>query len=90
MPLGRITQPTLIVSHRDDGCAITPASDATKLQKRLGKARPVKVVILSGGAKPRSGPCKARSQHGFLGIEGKTVATIADFINKHPKPGTKN
>ena len=32
MALARITVPTLIVSHRKDGCDITPAADAPKLK----------------------------------------------------------
>jgi hypothetical protein len=80
MPLQRVTVPTLILSHTDDGCDVTPAADAPKLQARLTKAKTVETVLLEGGDAPVSGPCQAMSQHGFLGIEGKAVATIAAFI----------
>ena len=80
MALDKITVPTLIVSHRDDGCRLTPASDAPKLTTRLTKARKVEVAVLSGGDPPQSDPCEAKAQHGFLGIEAKAVDTIAAFI----------
>jgi pimeloyl-ACP methyl ester carboxylesterase len=85
MALGRITVPTLIVSHRDDGCRLTPASDASKLTARLTKARKVEVALLGGGDPPQSEPCEAKSQHGFLGIEANAVDTIAAFIKANGK-----
>jgi pimeloyl-ACP methyl ester carboxylesterase len=80
MRLPDITVPTLIVSHRKDGCGLTPAADAQKLRNRLTKASKVVIVLLDGGAPPRSAPCLAMSQHGFLGIEDKAVSTIAQFV----------
>ena len=80
MPLQRITIPTLIVSHARDGCDVTPAADAPKLRSRLANAKTVEVAVLDGGSPPRSEPCQAMFQHGFLGIEDKAVATIARFI----------
>jgi pimeloyl-ACP methyl ester carboxylesterase len=80
MRLSAVGVPTLIVSHRKDGCDITPAADAPKLTKALSKARKVEVVLLDGGSPPRSEPCQAMSQHGFLGIESDAVSRIAQFI----------
>jgi hypothetical protein len=85
MPLQGIAVPTLIVSHERDGCKASPAADAPKLRARLTKARPVEVVILAGGSPPQSDPCEAKSQHGYLGIEGKAVDTIAGFILANSK-----
>jgi len=85
MPLQKITVPALIVSHAKDGCDITPAADAPKLRKGLTNAKPVDVVLLSGGDPPRSVPCEAMSQHGFLGIEGQAVDAIAEFIRANSK-----
>ena len=78
MALQRVTVPALIVSHKRDGCDVTPAADAPKLSKRLTKARKVDVVLLDGGAPPRSDPCEAMSQHGFLGIEAEAVNAIGE------------
>ncbi len=80
MPLGQGLRAALIVSHRKDGCDITPAADAPKLSKALKSARKVETVLLDGGAPPRSEPCEAMSQHGFLGIENAAVDAIAKFI----------
>ncbi len=80
MALGKVTLPALILSHAKDGCDITPAADAPKLQKRLTGSKKVEVVILEGGSPPQSDPCEAKSQHGFLGIETKAVAAVAAFI----------
>lgn len=80
MRLSAVTVPTLIVSHRKDGCDITPAADAPKLTKALISSRKVDVVLLEGGSPPQSDPCDAKSEHGFLGIEGQAIARIAAFI----------
>lgn len=85
MALGRVTVPALIVSHRKDGCNLTPSSDAARLKERLVKARKVEVVLLDGGAPPVSAPCEARAQHGFLGIEQQAVDAIAGFVKANPK-----
>lgn len=85
MPLQRIRVPTLIVSHTKDACTITPAADAPKLRKGLANAKPVDVLLLSGGDPPRSDPCEAMSQHGFLGIEGEAVNRIAEFVKANSK-----
>lgn len=85
MALERITVPTLILSHLRDGCELTPAADASKLQRRLKASRRVEVVKLEGGRPPQSEPCQAMSEHGFLGIEDTAVATIAAFVTSHSK-----
>ena len=85
MPLQQVTVPTLIVSHTKDGCDITPAGDAPKLRKGLANAKVVDIVLLSGGDPPKSDPCEAMSQHGFLGIEGQAVDAIAKFITTNSK-----
>jgi pimeloyl-ACP methyl ester carboxylesterase len=80
MALSQIAVPTLIMSHRKDGCRLTPAADASKLKNRLTKASRVEVELLDGGAAPVSDPCEAKSEHGFFGIEAKAVEAIARFI----------
>ena len=85
LPLEEITLPTLIVSHVNDSCDITPAADADKLRKRLTNAKPVDVVLLSGGDPPKPASCEALSQHGFLGVEDEAVNAIAKFIEANSK-----
>jgi pimeloyl-ACP methyl ester carboxylesterase len=83
MAVQRISVPTLVVSHRKDGCAITPAADAAKLTQRLTKAAKVDLVLVDGGDPPQSDPCQARSAHGFLGIESEVVDKIAEFVKRN-------
>jgi pimeloyl-ACP methyl ester carboxylesterase len=85
MPLVRIKVPTLILSHRKDGCDITPAADAHKLISRLTAAKPVEVALLDGGSPPKSQPCEAMAQHGFLGVETEAVDKIARFVKANSK-----
>lgn len=85
MALGRVTVPAFVLSHRKDGCDITPAGDTPKLTKRLAQSRKVDSAILDGGSPPQSEPCEAKSQHGFLGIEGEAVAVIANFVKANSK-----
>jgi len=83
MRVSAVTVPTLIMSHRRDGCDITPAADAPKLARALSKSRKVETVLLDGGSPPQSDPCEARSQHGFLGIEDQAVNGIVKFIKSN-------
>lgn len=85
MALFRIKVPALVMSHRMDGCDLTPAADAPMLKSRLTSVATVKIIVLDGGAPPQSAPCEARSQHGFLGIEAEAVGVIADFIKTNKK-----
>jgi hypothetical protein len=85
LPLSTFKGPTLIVSHKQDGCAITPAADAAKLTKALRGARKVEVALFDGGSPAKSDPCEAQSEHGFLGIESDVVAKIATFIKANSK-----
>jgi len=81
--LDRITVPTLVVNHRDDGCFVAVPDDAPRVLDALTHA-PVKgAALYDGGAPARSGPCDALSPHGYFGIEPKVVTGIADWIKRH-------
>ncbi len=72
---GRLPK-TLVIHHREDGCRFTqPAGVAPFIKWARGKAR---VVWLSGGS-TQGNPCKARSHHGFLGLDGRVVGLAAGF-----------
>lgn len=70
----------LVASHEGDGCRFTPAADAPRLLAALAGAQPKKLITFNGGSSPRSEPCEAFSQHGFIGLEGQVMNAIADFI----------
>ena len=80
LSLGRINVPTLIVSHENDACELTPHYGAKQIARRLTNAPKVEVKYFSGGYAPASGPCDAMSAYGFYGIEKEVVAYIAGFI----------
>ncbi len=67
---------TLVIHHRQDGCRFTqPAGVEPFIKWSAGKAR---VVWLDGGG-AISDPCRAKSHHGFLGLDGKVVSLAAGF-----------
>lgn len=78
--LEAITEPVLIAHHRADGCRFTPPEGAGAMRSRLVRAAAVEIMLFEGGDPPQSEPCRARSQHGFLGIEAKVVNAIASWI----------
>ena len=84
-PLASIRRPVLVVSHKDDGCACSPGSPevGAKLVAALSGAAAKEFKMFTGGSPPRSPPCEANSQHGYLGIEANVVKAIADWIKAH-------
>ncbi len=67
---------TLVIHHRHDGCKFTrPAGVDPFIKWADGKAR---VAWLDGGTS-RGNPCKAKSHHGFEGLDAKVVALAAAF-----------
>jgi len=74
--LNRISSPVLLVHHRDDGCHRCPFPEAQQLITKLSGSPKVDFVEVQGGDPPRSGPCKALSHHGFLGVENPVVQVI--------------
>jgi len=80
LALDKIRVPTFVVAHEDDECRVTPPDGAERIAKGLVNAPKVAVKMFSGGDPPGSNPCKAKTAHGFLGIERDVVAAIAAFI----------
>lgn len=68
--------PTLVIHHRHDECRFTnPAGVAPFIKWAAGKAR---VVWLDGGG-AQGNPCKAKSHHGFLGLDARVVSLASEF-----------
>ena len=82
MVLDKITLPTLITAHEDDGCSKTPPEGAQEIKEMLTNAKKVEIKIFSGGDETGS-PCKAKSFHGYLDIEESVVNYIANFIKEN-------
>ena len=85
MDLDMVKVPTLIVSHRDDKCEVTPPADAEKLKSALINSPRTDVLTFTGGNKAESNPCWGNSPHGFFGIEEQVVKAIAEFIKSNSK-----
>lgn len=78
--LEKIRVPVQIVYHEQDGCFVTPAYGNRSIARGLINSPKVSLRGFTGGWEPISGPCNAKSAHGFLGLEEQVVTTIADFI----------
>jgi pimeloyl-ACP methyl ester carboxylesterase len=85
MALSKITVPVLILSHRDDACAVSPPANAEKLKALLTAAGKTEVTLLDGGGPFGSAPCEPQAPHGYFGIDAKAVDTIADFVSSNSK-----
>lgn len=83
MDLKKIEVPTLIISHENDDCKVTPPSDSPIIMEKLNDRVIKKSVYVKGGYEESSNPCKAKTYHGFLGIENNVVDIIEDFIDKN-------
>ncbi|VAW74423.1 hypothetical protein MNBD_GAMMA12-165 [hydrothermal vent metagenome] len=82
MNVSQITVPVLIISHKNDACRFTTPLGSKKLSQQLKRSVRVKFKLVSAGDKPVSRPCKARSAHGFWGIESEVVELIGQFIRQ--------
>jgi pimeloyl-ACP methyl ester carboxylesterase len=81
--LDEIKIPTLLVHNRDDACPVCPFSDVPDLLKELKNAPRKELIAVAGGGPTRSEACKSLSRHGYIGIEDKVVALIADWITRN-------
>lgn len=81
MPLGRIQVPTLIVHHKQDGCAHCRYEDLPQLMDKLTAAARKELLTFEGGM-TKGDPCQAMAYHGFNGIEQEVVAKIAEWITR--------
>jgi len=81
MPLDRIQVPTLIVHHKQDGCAHCKYEDLPQLVNKL-TAVPRKELLTFEGGRTKGDPCQAMAYHGFNGIEQEVVTKIAEWITR--------
>ncbi len=83
LELGKITLPVFIGAHRHDDCWVTPPTGAEEIKSGLKNAKVVMLRMYDGGDEPISEACKARSAHGFLGIESQVLKDIIAFIKSN-------
>ena len=80
--LDKVTLPTLITAHEDDGCRKTPPKGAQEIKEMLTNAKKVEIKMFSGGNETGK-PCKAKSFHGYLDIEKRVINHISQFIKSN-------
>ena len=69
----------LIVTHKNDGCKVTPPSSSIENHDSYG----TDLIVMEGG-KTEGDPCQAMGHHGFNGIEAETIQKIKDWIKRFP------
>ncbi len=72
----------LVLSNENDGCQVSPARAAKQIARENGFDFISASSSMGGG--DRKSDCKARSPHGFLGIETKVLDSIAGWLNDKP------
>ena len=65
----------LIVSHKYDGCRVTPPSSSIENSEHYG----TQLILVEGGFE-EGDPCKAAGHHGYRGIEQEVVDKIKSWI----------
>jgi len=83
LELDRVTVPILVIHHKDDKCKTTKPKVVKAIKNKSYNSSSVRIKMFSGGDEPiNKNPCKAKTYHGFLGIEDEVVESIAEFINE--------
>jgi len=72
----QLSVPLLWVHHEDDPCHVTAYSDAQAHAKATGAP----LVTVRGGGPARGPNCKARTQHGFIGVEQPAIEAMRVWI----------
>jgi hypothetical protein len=73
--------PTMLVWHVADACPHTSASTVPAFRTWYrGSGRTLTEKSFSGGSRPESEPCEARSPHGFYGLDAEVVSAITGFV----------
>ncbi|MCZ6742186.1 MAG: alpha/beta hydrolase [Alphaproteobacteria bacterium] len=78
--LEKIRVPVLLAHHQDDLCYATVFEDLPALAKEFTGAPRVDIKGYKGGGNYRGSECRARSAHGFRGIEKRVVRELAAWI----------
>jgi pimeloyl-ACP methyl ester carboxylesterase len=73
----RIKIPVLWVHHRRDPCIATPHHRV----KSYAEETKTPLVTVTGVGDSRGHPCEAFSEHGFVGMEVKTIRAILSWIS---------
>lgn len=78
----KITAPVLWVHHRNDPCRYTQHSRV----RQYAEETKTPLVTVTGAANVRGDACQAFTEHGFVGMEAKTVKAILSWIHSGKVP----
>jgi len=78
----KISVPVLWVHHKHDPCKWTPYWQV----KNFASETQSPLVTVTGEKDVRGNPCDARTQHGFVGTEIKTIKAILSWIRTGQTP----
>lgn len=78
----QVRTPVLWVHHRNDPCRYTQYARV----KQFAEETKTPLVTVTGAGKVRGDPCQAFTEHGFVGMEAKTVKAILSWIRAGAVP----
>ena len=78
----QIKIPLLWVHHRDDPCKYTQYSRV----RSYAEQTKTPLVTVTGASQRRGDPCQAYTEHGFVGMEIKTIKAILSWIRTGQVP----
>jgi len=81
--IAEIKMPVLWVHHRNDPCQYTPY----RTVRSYSEQTKTPLVTVTGGTYARGKPCMAFTEHGFVGMEAKTIKAILSWIRDGTVPG---
>jgi dienelactone hydrolase len=80
--VARIKVPVLWVHHRNDPCQYTPYRTARSYAEQTRTP----LVTVTGASYVKGKPCMAFTEHGFVGMEAKTIKAILSWIQTGTVP----
>lgn len=84
-----VTVPAQVMWHVDDGCSVTKVSDSENLVTAFTPAAASKGISGGFDHPAESNPCKAKTAHGFFGIESCAVGVATDWMDGLSLPDSK-
>ncbi|WP_293759738.1 alpha/beta hydrolase [uncultured Aquitalea sp.] len=82
LPLARITQPALLIQHRQDACSESLLANLQPVVDGLSQSSARELLVMEGG-QDRGDPCQPWAWHGYNGIEERVVTQAAEWIRRH-------
>lgn len=81
--IAQIRVPVLWVHHRNDPCPYTPY----RTVRSYAEQTRTPLLTVTGAAYARGKPCMPFTEHGFVGMEAKTIKAILSWIRDGTVPG---